>query len=79
MCHKYLQKLRRKLTKKFKIYEEEFSTLLEESISKLQVKPGTIINGTVIDIKKDLVIVNADSKSEGIHLSTNLSALMVSG
>ena len=45
---------------------EEFSTLLEESISKLQVKPGTIINGTVIDIKKDLVIVNAGLKSEGM-------------
>ena len=27
---------------------EDFSTLLEESISKLQVKAGTIINGTVI-------------------------------
>ena len=35
---------------------EDFSTLLEESISKLQVKTGTIINGTVIDVKKDLVI-----------------------
>ena len=45
---------------------EEFSTLLEASISKLQVKPGTIINGTVIDIKKDLVIVNAGLKSEGM-------------
>ena len=31
---------------------EDFSTLLEESISKLQVKAGTIINGTVIDVKK---------------------------
>ena len=45
---------------------EDFSTLLEESISKLQVKPGTIINGTVIDVKKDLVIVNAGLKSEGM-------------
>ena len=45
---------------------EDFSRLLEESISKLQVKPGTIINGTVIDVKKDLVIVNAGLKSEGM-------------
>ena len=45
---------------------EDFSTLLEESISKLQVKAGTIINGTVIDVKKDLVIVNAGLKSEGM-------------
>ena len=45
---------------------EDFSTLLEESISKLQVKTGTIINGTVIDVKKDLVIVSAGLKSEGM-------------
>jgi len=45
---------------------EDFSTLLEESISKLQVKAGTIINGTVIDVKKDLVIVSAGLKSEGM-------------
>ena len=45
---------------------EDFSTLIEESISKLQVKPGAIINGTVIDIKKDLVIINAGLKSEGM-------------
>jgi len=32
---------------------EDFSILLEESISKLQVKSGSIITGTVIDIKKD--------------------------
>ena len=45
---------------------EDFSILLEESISKLQVKSGSIITGTVIDIKKDLVIVNAGLKSEGM-------------
>jgi len=45
---------------------EDFSILIEESISKLQVKSGAIINGFVIDIKKDLVIVNAGLKSEGM-------------
>ena len=45
---------------------EDFIALIEESISKLQVKPGAIINGIVIDIKKDLVIVNAGLKSEGM-------------
>ena len=45
---------------------EDFSILLEESISKLQVKSGSIITGTVIDVKKDLVIVNAGLKSEGM-------------
>ena len=41
---------------------EDFSRLIEESISKLQVKSGAIIMGTVIDVKKDLVIVNAGLK-----------------
>ncbi|MBH32146.1 MAG: 30S ribosomal protein S1 [Gammaproteobacteria bacterium] len=45
---------------------EDFTSLLEESISKLQVKQGSIINGTVVDIKKDTVIVNAGLKSEGM-------------
>ena len=45
---------------------EDFSRLIEESISKLQVKSGAIIMGTVIDVKKDLVIVNAGLKSEGM-------------
>ena len=45
---------------------EDFSILIEERISKLQVKSGAIINGFVIDIKKDLVIVNAGLKSEGM-------------
>ncbi len=45
---------------------EDFINLIEQSISKLQVKQGSIINATVIDIKKDLVIVNAGLKSEGM-------------
>ncbi len=45
---------------------ENFSVLLEESISRLQVKPGAIIEGIVINVKKDLVIVNAGLKSEGM-------------
>ena len=45
---------------------EDFSRLIEESISKLQVKSGAIIMGTVIHVKKDLVIVNAGLKSEGM-------------
>ncbi len=45
---------------------EDFTNLIDQSISKLQVKQGSIINATVIDIKKDLVIVNAGLKSEGM-------------
>ena len=37
---------------------EDFTNLIEQSISKLQVKQGSIINATVIDIKKDLSLIH---------------------
>ena len=45
---------------------ESFAELFEESVTNLNTQPGTIINGVVIDINKDSVIVNAGLKSEGI-------------
>lgn len=45
---------------------ESFAELFEESVNNINTKPGSIINGTVIDISKDAVIVNAGLKSEGI-------------
>ncbi len=45
---------------------ESFAELFEESVSNLNTQPGTIINGTVVDINKDAVIVYAGLKSEGI-------------
>ena len=45
---------------------ENFAQLLEETTSKLRVKPGTIIDGTVIEIRNDAVVINAGMKSEGI-------------
>ena len=45
---------------------ESFAELFEESATNINTQPGTIINGTVIDISKDAVIVNAGLKSEGI-------------
>ncbi len=44
---------------------ESFAELFEESISKAQMKTGSILNGTVVDIRGDYVIVNAGLKSEG--------------
>lgn len=44
---------------------EKFSELLEESLINADLSPGTIIKGTVIDIGKEYVIVNAGLKSEG--------------
>ncbi len=45
---------------------ESFAELFEESVSNLNTAVGSIINGTVVDINKDAVIVYAGLKSEGI-------------
>ncbi len=44
---------------------ESFAELFEESVANLNLKPGTMIMGTVIDINDDFVVVNAGLKSEG--------------
>ena len=45
---------------------ESFAELLEESFSNLNMKPGSIVDGTVIEIRNDVVVVNAGLKSEGV-------------
>ena len=45
---------------------ESFAELLEESFSNLNMKPGSIVDGTVIDIRNDVVVVSAGLKSEGV-------------
>ncbi len=45
---------------------ENFAQLFEESLAYTQMKPGTIINATVIDVTPDVVIVSAGLKSEGV-------------
>ncbi|MBM4206700.1 MAG: 30S ribosomal protein S1 [Gammaproteobacteria bacterium] len=45
---------------------ESFAELLEESLNKVQMSPGSMLMGTVIDIENDMVIVSTQSKSEGI-------------
>ena len=45
---------------------ESFAELFEESLALTQMKPGTIITGTVMDITPDIVVVNAGLKSEGV-------------
>jgi len=44
---------------------ESFAELFEESMSTAQMKTGSILMGTVVDITGDFVIVNAGLKSEG--------------
>ncbi len=45
---------------------ESFAQLFEESLAYTNMKPGTIVKGTVIDIRSDMVVVSAGLKSEGV-------------
>ena len=45
---------------------ESFAELFEESLANKEMRPGTIVTGTVVDIQSDSVIVNAGLKSEGV-------------
>ena len=49
---------------------ESFAELFEESMETLEMEPGSIITGTVVEIGGDSVVVHAGLKSEGfIHKS----------
>lgn len=45
---------------------ESFAELFEESLGNKQMQPGAIVTGTVVDIRPDVVVVNAGLKSEGV-------------
>jgi small subunit ribosomal protein S1 len=45
---------------------ESFAELFEESLVNKEMRPGSIVTGTVVDIQPDAVVVNAGLKSEGI-------------
>ena len=45
---------------------ESFAELFEETFASQQIKPGTIIIGTVVAVNDDVVIVTAGLKSEAI-------------
>ncbi len=45
---------------------ESFAELFEESLKEIDMQPGSIVQGTVVDIDHDWVTVNAGLKSEGI-------------
>ncbi len=44
---------------------ENFAELFEESLKELDIKEGTIIKGTVVEIQENGVMVNVGFKSEG--------------
>ena len=46
---------------------ESFAELFEQSQANLaKLKPGAIVTGTVVDVRGDVVVINAGLKSEGI-------------
>ncbi|MBE0483833.1 MAG: 30S ribosomal protein S1 [Bacterioplanes sp.] len=45
---------------------ESFADLFEESLKELDMKPGSIVTGTVVDIDSDWVTVNSGLKSEAV-------------
>ncbi len=48
------------------LMSESFAELFEESFASQQIKPGSIITGTVVAVNDDVVIVSAGLKSEAV-------------
>ena len=48
------------------IMTENFADLFEQSLSEIDMTPGAIVTGTIIDIDTDWVTVHAGLKSEGV-------------
>src|SRR5258708_2856649 len=46
--------------------KENFSALFEQSIAALDLRPGTLIKATIIDLHPGQVVVNAGLKSDAI-------------
>jgi small subunit ribosomal protein S1 len=45
---------------------ESFAELFEQSLANKQMQPGSIVQGLVVEIRADAVVVNAGLKSEGL-------------
>jgi small subunit ribosomal protein S1 len=45
---------------------ESFAELFEESQVEAKMRPGSIVLGTIVEVRSDFVVVNAGLKSEGI-------------
>src|SRR5690554_7941872 len=48
------------------IMSESFADLFEESLKEIDMQPGSIVQGTIVDVDNDWVTVNAGLKSEGV-------------
>ena len=45
---------------------DSFAALFEQSLNEIDMTPGAIVTGTIIDIDADWVTVHAGLKSEGV-------------
>ncbi|MFO1465797.1 MAG: 30S ribosomal protein S1 [Steroidobacteraceae bacterium] len=45
---------------------ESFAELFEQSIASQRIKPGTILNGLIVEVGQDYVVVNVGLKSEAV-------------
>ena len=48
------------------LMSESFAELFERSLTDNALRPGTIVMGQVVEIREDVVVINAGLKSEGI-------------
>jgi len=48
------------------VMTETFAELFEQSLSEKDLRPGAIVMGRVVEIRDDVVVINAGLKSEGI-------------
>jgi small subunit ribosomal protein S1 len=48
---------------------ESFAELFEQSIASQRIRPGTILNGLIVEVGQDYVIVNVGFKSEAVFPS----------
>jgi len=45
---------------------ESFADLFEESLTYIEMNPGSLISATIVDVTPDFVTVSAGLKSEGV-------------
>ena len=45
---------------------ESFAELFEESLTFIEMTPGSLVNATVVEVTPDFVTVSAGLKSEGV-------------
>ncbi len=61
-----MQSQARTLQENTRVMTESFAELFEQSLTEADLRPGAIVTGRIMEIREDVVIVNAGLKSEGV-------------